>query len=157
VINAQRNREATMSDCIFCGIVAGNRPASVVYRDALALVFLDIRPVTPGHLLVVPLVHATGLGELDPEIAAHLMAVAQRLAAALRRSGLRCEGVNLFLADGEAAGQEVFHVHLHVFPRFRGDGFGLRFGPGYGERPSREELDRHAGAIRSGLQAETEQ
>ena len=139
-----------MHDCVFCRIVAGEAPASVVYRDERCLAFMDIRPVNPGHLLVVPLRHAAHLADTDAETAAHLMRVAHRLAAALRASGLRCEGVNLFLADGAAAMQEVFHVHLHVFPRWRGDGFGLRFGPDYVVRP-RPELDAAADAIRSVL------
>ena len=79
------------------------------------------------------------------------MQVGRHLAAALRKSGLRCEGVNLFLADGDAAGQEVPHVHLHVFPRFKGDQFGLRFGPRYSQRPSRETLDGVAVLIRAAL------
>jgi histidine triad (HIT) family protein len=73
--------------------------------------------------------------------------VGQRLAAALYASDIRCEGVNFFLADGEAAGQEVFHVHLHVLPRFAGDGFGLRFPPDYRVR-DRSELDAVARALR---------
>jgi histidine triad (HIT) family protein len=71
--------------------------------------------------------------------------------AALYASGLRCEGVNLFLADGEAAGQEVFHVHLHVIPRFEGDGFGLTFGPDYADGSDRERLERTAERIRDAL------
>jgi diadenosine tetraphosphate (Ap4A) HIT family hydrolase len=136
-----------MPACIFCDIVSGAAPASFVHRDEYCVAFMDIRPVNRGHLLVVPIGHATHLADMDAETAAHLSRVAHGLAAALRRSGLRCEGVNLFLADGEAAGQEVFHVHLHVLPRFRGDGFGLRFGPDYVVR-SREELDEAAAAIR---------
>jgi diadenosine tetraphosphate (Ap4A) HIT family hydrolase len=77
--------------------------------------------------------------------------VAQRMAAALRRAGLKCEGVNLFLADGEQAGQEVPHVHLHVFPRFSGDGFDPKLPPSYGRQPERPELDRIAAGIRAGL------
>ena len=80
-----------------------------------------------------------------------LFAAGQRVAAALRSSGLRCEGVNLRLADGEAAGQEVFHVHLHVIPRFAGDGFGLTFGPAYGQLPPRAELDALAEQLRGRL------
>ena len=143
-----------MDDCIFCAILAGRAPASFVYRDERCAAFLDIRPVNPGHTLVVPMRHAANLAELDPEDGAQMFRVAQRLAAALRRSGLRCEGVNLHLADGEVAGQEVFHVHLHVVPRFRGDGFGLRFPPGYGHQPPRAELDEIAGRIESALQTE---
>ncbi len=133
--------------CIFCSIVAGQAEASVVYRDDLCMAFMDLMPVNPGHLLVVPLEHATHLADLPAATGAHMFAVAQRLATRLRRSGLRADGVNVFLADGEAAGQEVFHVHLHVIPRFAGDGFGLTFGPSYGQPVPRERLDREAAAI----------
>lgn len=143
--------------CIFCAIIAGTAPGSVVYRDDLCVAFMDIQPVNPGHLLVVPLGHAADLAALPPETGAQLMRVAQRLAAAvrgagaLRDSGVRCEGVDLFLADGEAAGQEVFHVHLHVIPRYAGDGFGFIFGPDYHHRPPRAELDRIAAGVRGEL------
>ena len=110
---------------------------------------MDIQPVNPGHLLVIPLRHAAYLADLDADTAAHLMRTAHRLTAALRASELRCEGVNIFLADGEAAMQEVFHVHLHIFPRYKGDGFGLRFGPDYRNRPPRAELDRIAGHLKA--------
>lgn len=134
-----------MSGCVFCEILAGRSPGSFVYRDDSVAAFLDIRPVNPGHLLVVPVRHAAQLANIDGDTAAHLMRVAHRLAAVLRRSSVRCEGVNLFLADGEAAMQEVFHVHLHVLPRFTNDGFGLRFPPAYYmSRPSRESLDELA-------------
>lgn len=139
-------------DCVFCRIVAGTAPASVVYRDEAVLAFLDIRPMTPGHLLVVPLRHAAGLADLDPAAGGPLIAAGQRLAAAVRRSGLRCEGVNFFLADGAAAGQEVFHVHLHVLPRYRGDGLRVRADFG---TPSRADLDRTAAAVRDGLARRT--
>lgn len=132
--------------CVFCRILAGELPGTFVYRDARCAAFMDIKPVTPGHLLVVPLTHAAHLADLESAAAAHLMEVGHLLAAALRGSGLRCEGVNFFLADGEAAGQEVFHVHLHVLPRFRGDGFGLRFGPDHVER-TRAELEQSAEPI----------
>ena len=77
-----------------------------------------------------------------------MFAVAHRLAGALRQSGLKVEGINLFLADGGQAGQEIFHVHMHVIPRFEGDGFGLRFPQGYGQLPPRDELDQQAELIR---------
>ena len=67
--------------------------------------------------------------------------IAMKLSESLRNSGIRCEGVNLFLADGEVAGQEVFHVHLHVIPRFSGDGFGFKFDDSYWVLPERAELD----------------
>ena len=137
-----------MGDCIFCRIVQGEAPASIVYTGEVVTAFMDIQPVNPGHVLVVPNSHASSLSELVEHTGARLFVVAQRVAAALRQSGLRCEGVNLFLADGEAAFQDVFHVHLHVVPRYIGDGFGMRFGPRYGQRPGRAELDHAAQRIR---------
>ena len=136
-----------MSECVFCRMVAGNEPLSLVYDDELTFALMDIQPVTPGHLMVVPKRHAAELADLTEEESDALLRVARRAAAALRASGLRCEGVNLFLADGEAAGQDVFHVHLHVLPRFAADGFGLRLPPDYSVRP-REELDENAARIR---------
>ncbi len=140
-----------MPECIFCHITAGAAPASLVYRDELCVAFMDIQPVNPGHLLIVPRTHAAQLAGLDAASAERLMTVAQRLGSALRQSSLQCEGVNLLLADGEAAGQEVFHVHLHVVPRFAGDGFGFRFAPGYHQRPPRADLDQAAALIRAAL------
>jgi len=138
--------------CIFCKILAGEAPASFLYRDELVSAFMDIQPITPGHLLVIPNRHSKFLAGVDPETAAQMMRVGQNLAAAVRASGLQCEGVNLFLADGEAAGQEVWHCHLHVIPRFSGDGFGLRHPPGYrGSRPQRPQLDEIASMIRARL------
>ncbi len=139
------------TDCLFCRILAGELPATFVHRDEHCAAFMDIQPVNPGHLLVVPVRHATHLADLDTATASHMMAVAHRLAAALRTSGVRCEGVNFFLADGEAAMQEIMHVHLHVFPRFAGDGFGLRFAPSYHDKPPRAALDRTAQGIRAAL------
>jgi len=139
--------------CIFCEIIGGQAPGSFVYEDEAVVAFMDIQPVNPGHLLVVPRDHVPHLADLDPQVGGHLFRVGQRLAAALRRSDLRCEGINLYVADGEAAGQEVWHVHLHVLPRFDGDGFGLRFGPDYGRRPGRDSLDDTAAAIRRALEA----
>jgi diadenosine tetraphosphate (Ap4A) HIT family hydrolase len=134
--------------CIFCAIAAGEVPASLIWEDETAISFLDINPITPGHALVVPRAHAPSLAELDPQTGGHLFGAAMRIAAALRASGLRADGVNLFLADGEAAGQDVFHVHLHVIPRFPGDGLEIRHA---GTSPSREALEATAAAIRAAL------
>ena len=136
-----------MSSCVFCEIVARRAPASLVYRDEVCCAFMDTQPINPGHVLIIPNVHVASIEDLDEKIGGYLFAVAQRIARALRHSGVRCEGVNLFLADGQAAGQEVFHVHLHVFPRFAGDGFGLRPGPNYAKLPPRRELDEIAAVI----------
>ena len=131
-----------MTDCIFCRILAGELRGTFVYRDERVAAFMDIRPVNPGHLLVVPIQHGAYLADIDDETAADVMRVGHKLAAAIRSSGIRCEGINLFLADGEAAMQEVFHVHLHLIPRFDGDGFGLRFAPEYYTRRRESSLDR---------------
>lgn len=147
-----------MSHCIFCAILAREAEASLVYEDEHTVAFMDIRPFTPGHLLVVPRRHASGLAELDPQDGGRIFAVGQKLAAALRDNGAagaglpadgpRADGVNLYLADGAVAGQEVFHVHLHVVPRTPGDGFGLRGRPVAARRP---DLDYLAGALRRRL------
>lgn len=133
--------------CVFCRLIARELEASVVYEDQRTVALMDIQPVTPGHVLVMPHSHSSSLADLDPADGAQMFRVAQLAAAALRHSGLRCEGVNLLLADGAAAGQDVFHVHLHVFPRFEGDGFDLRYPPDYAVRP-RAELDATASALR---------
>ena len=138
--------------CVFCKIVAGTAPASIPYADGATVAFLDINPMTPGHLLVVPRVHAESLAALDAEAGAQLWRVAQRLAAALRRSSIRADGVTLFLADGPAAGQEVEHVHVHVIPRWKGDGVKLGYRPG---RPSRADLEANATELQTALRALT--
>jgi histidine triad (HIT) family protein len=135
-----------MDMCVFCQIVAGKSPASVFYEDDHLLGFMDIGPVTTGHVMIIPKQHASCLAELDEEIGRRLWTVTQRTAAAIRQCGVRCEGINLFLADGEAAFQEVPHVHMHLFPRYRGDPFRLE--ADWNIRPSREELDQVAQEIR---------
>jgi histidine triad (HIT) family protein len=138
--------------CVFCEIVRGAAPSSIVYADASVLAFMDIQPVNEGHVLVVPRAHAARMDELDGETGAQMFGVAIKLSTAMRQSEVRCEGVNLFLADGEAAGQEVFHVHLHVIPRYWGDGFGFRFGAGYHILPYRARLDEVAADIRRAVE-----
>jgi histidine triad (HIT) family protein len=132
-------------DCIFCRIVAGDSPVSTFYEDDLVLGLMTIGPVTTGHAMVIPKQHVAYLADLDEETGRHLWTVIHRTAAAVRASGVRCEGVNLFLADGAAAAQEVFHVHMHVFPRYVGDPF--RIEADWDIKPSREELDQVAARI----------
>jgi histidine triad (HIT) family protein len=140
-----------VADCVFCQIIQGKVQASYVYRDNRATAFLDIQPINAGHVLVIPNMHASRLADLDEEDGGHMLRVALRISEALLKSGVRCEGVNFHLADGEAAGQEIFHVHLHIYPRFAGDGAGLKVGPNYGTRPSRAELDETAKRIKSAM------
>ncbi len=136
-----------MSDCVFCAILQGTLPGSLFYADELVVGLLDINPVTEGHALIIPRHHVADLAALDEATGQRLWTVAQRTAAALRAATLRCEGVNLFLADGEAAFQEVFHVHLHVFPRYVGDGFTIN--ADWSKRPLRETLNSTAATLRS--------
>ena len=139
------------NECVICQLVAREIDVSLLHRDELCSAFMDIQPVTPGHLLVAPNRHATYLSDLSEEEGAQTFRIGQRMAAALRKCGVKCEGINFFVADGVAAGQEVFHVHLHVIPRFPGDGFSLNLPPDYHERPPRSELDAIAHKIRESL------
>ena len=111
---------------------------------------MDINPIAPGHTLVVPIEHTVGLLDLGAETARHMVTVARRVARAISESELRSEGFNLFMADGEAAGQDVFHSHLHVIPRFSGDGFIVSAEVFDRSRP-RADLDRDAESIRRRL------
>jgi len=92
-----------MSDCIFCRIASGKATSSIVYSDGKTVAFMDIQPVNTGHVLIVPRAHAAQLSELNHEVGGHMFRVAMWIAEAIRRSNVKCEGVNLFLADGEAA------------------------------------------------------
>jgi len=135
-----------MHECVFCQIVAGESPASIFYEDDIVLGFMTIGPVTTGHAMIIPKRHAAYLADLDEETGRHLWTITQRTAAAIRESGVRCEGINLFLADGEAAFQEIFHLHIHVFPRYEGDPFKLVTDRDV--KPSREELNQVGQQIR---------
>lgn len=140
-----------MLDCVFCKIVAGVAPASIVYSDEKVLAFMDVRPVNPGHVLVIPKTHFAGLADLDEETGAHMFKVGMRIVDGVKRSGVKCEGVTLLLSDGKAAFQEIFHVHLHVIPRFKGDSLRISFGRQYALKPEEEELEKIASKIRDFL------
>lgn len=141
----------TDADCIFCRMLAGEAPASFVHRGAEVSALLDIQPVTAGHLLVIPNRHVTHVRDLPDAVANDFFAIARRLARALLHAGVRAEGTNMLVADGEQAGQEVFHAHLHVFPRFAGDGFRIGSSAYDEAPPSRAELDGVAGLVRSAM------
>jgi histidine triad (HIT) family protein len=138
--------------CIFCRIASGELPASVVYEDDYAMAFLDIQPINPGHVLVIPKKHADSMVDLSEEDAEHMMRVGQIMDKALRHSELRCDGVNMFIADGRAAGQDVNHIHLHVFPRFVEDGFEIHINAGLRKPPGREQLNETAAKLKQALQ-----
>ena len=107
--------------CVFCKIIRGELPAVKVYEDEYVIAFLDIKPINPGHTLIVPKRHVERLEELEPDEAQALIYAAARLAPAIVRA-VGAEGYNIIVNIGSAAGQEIPHLHLHVVPRFTGDG-----------------------------------
>ena len=135
-----------MERCIFCEIVAGRAPASRVYEDEQALAFMDLYPVVPGHLLIVPKAHYRNIFDCPPHLAAYLQEVGARLAGPVRQA-TGCAGMNFFMANEGVAGQDVWHIHLHLLPRYQGDGFGFRFPPGYPAQAARNALDDMAARI----------
>lgn len=138
--------------CPFCEIAAGRQSAAVVADDGDTLAFMDLRQAVPGHVLVVPRRHAVDLHALTPDEAADVMRMARRVALALR-SELGPSGLSLWQSNGEVAGQEVFHFHLHVHPRREGDGLLRAYPPEAAPQPlAAQELDRLASALRKRLQ-----
>jgi len=138
-------------NCVFCKILKDELEASYVYRDERVSAFLDIQPLTRGHLLVIPNTHAVDLYDVQPATAGRMAEIGRELGLAMMRSDLGCAAFNLFLANGKEAGQTVFHCHLHVIPRYPGDGFGVRFPPGFGRVATREELNKQAALIKNAI------
>jgi len=134
-------------DCIFCSIVAGDIPARTVHETDDVLAFLDANPLARGHTLVIPKAHAEHVDDLDDDLASELFAAVTDLTPRVQ-SAVDADGANVGINDGEAAGQEVPHVHVHIIPRFDGDGGAPLHAVG-GERPdlSDDELDAVAEAI----------
>jgi histidine triad (HIT) family protein len=124
--------------CTFCSIVAGAAPAIRIHEDDAYLAFLDIRPFTRGHTLVIPKRHTVDLTDTPPATVAGLTVLGQRIARAARRSGLHADGNNIAINDGKAAFQTVFHIHLHVVPRRTGDKLAFAKGMLLRRDPDRE-------------------
>jgi histidine triad (HIT) family protein len=141
-----------MPDCVFCKIIDGTYTSSKIYEDDDLLAFVDIQPVNPGHVLIITKKHVENISDLDDALTNKIFILAKKISKAIKKSDIKAEGVNYFLAEGEAAGQEVFHVHLHVFPRFENDGFGLVFPDGYKNKKERQELDKAADKIKAVLE-----
>lgn len=133
---------------MFCEVLRGDSPASFVHQDDTVVAFMDIQPIARGHMLVVPREHAVLMSDLNETVAMRAFRVARQLASVVRQT-LGAGGVNLFVADGEVAFQDVPHFHVHVIPRYPKDGFGLTFPPTYNKPPSRAELEAVAAAIRT--------
>lgn len=133
---------------MFCEILRGNSPASFTYQDDTVVAFMDVQPITHGHMLVVPREHAVLMSEVDETVALRTFRVARKLSSIVRGT-LGASGVNLFVADGETAFQDVPHFHVHVIPRYPNDGFGLTFPERYAQPPSRAALETIAAAVRA--------
>jgi len=130
-------------DCIFCKIIKRELPSSLIYEDELCFAFLDIHPMTEGHVLIIPKVHKERFTQLEAQTAGHLFKVGHKILKGIEKSEIRSEGANLFLSDGVVAGQEVMHTHLHIAPRFEGDGQRVGFmhaDPGQVSRNSLDEI-----------------
>ena len=141
------DRSGMSDDCVFCSIVAGDIPARTVHETDDVLAFLDANPLARGHTLVIPKSHAKHVGDLDGDLTSELFAAVAELTPRVQ-STVGADGANVGINDGEAAGQEVPHVHVHIIPRFEGDGGAPLHAVG-GERPdlSDDELDAIGEAI----------
>ena len=149
-----------MKDCIFCSILEGGAEASLVYEDNSCIAFMDIFPMRPGHVLVIPRRHTTFIADLAAEDRAHLLEVGTAVINAQKAAGLPCDGNNIFLNDGPAANQHVPHVHLHVLPRRQGDlhkavlSFSTRYLNYFGRQAHRRRLDELARRIAQHMPAQ---
>lgn len=123
-------------NCIFCKILAGEIPSTAVYEDDDFKAILDVNPAAQGHVIILPKNHAANIYELPDEDASKIMIVAKKIATAIEKA-YHCDGVNILQNNGEAAGQTVFHLHVHVIPRFKGDT--VNIGWKQGDMP--EDLD----------------
>ena len=132
--------------CVFCEIVSGTRPASVVYRDEMTLAFLDLRQFHAGHTLVIPLEHIPDVRELNAATGAALMQTVAKVTRAVD-AAFPNEGISVWHSIGPAAFQEVPHLHVHIQPRYTGDGL-LRVYPSEPTAPDRSTLDSYADRIR---------
>ena len=132
------------NNCIFCKIANGDIPSRTIYENDLFRVILDNGPATDGHALVLPKDHYANLFEIPSDTAAEAMKTAQTVAAMLKEK-LHADGLNLVQNNGETAGQTVHHFHMHIIPRYKGDGQNILWKPGH---PSDQELDAVLGRIK---------
>src|SRR5487761_1914397 len=137
-----------MRECVFCKIVAGQIPSAKVHEDELTLAFMDIGEVSPGHVLVTVKPHVENIYGLNDALAAAVFQTAARVARAVKNA-YSPEGVTLYQANGVAAGQTVFHFHLHLVPRYARDGMRLTWPT---NKPPREQLEANAAKLRAALE-----
>ena len=134
------------AECIFCKIIRSELPSYKVYEDDKTIAFLDIRPVNAGHTLVVPKRHSHNIFDVAPEDWAAVAEVVRKLSIAIEK-GVGADGVNIAMNNREHAGQVVDHPHVHIIPRFKGDGLKLMPQREYKEN----EAEESAGKIRAAL------
>ena len=127
--------------CIFCKIAAGEIPSKTLYEDEESRVILDLGPATKGHALILPKNHYRNLFELPEDQAEKAMVLAKKMALQMREK-LQCDGLNLVQNNEEVAGQTVFHFHMHLIPRYEGDGQVIGWKPGKPEDQELEEVRR---------------
>lgn len=108
-------------NCIFCKLANGDIPTNMIYEDDMFAVILDASPATKGHALILPKEHAANIYELSDETASRIFVLAKKMAAKMTEL-LKCDGFNIVQNNGEVAGQTVFHFHMHLIPRYKGDG-----------------------------------
>ena len=128
-----------MDHCIFCKIINGEIPSHVLYEDEQFKVILDVNPATKGHALILPKEHYANLYELPEETAADAMKLAQRMMRKMTEK-LDCDGFNIVQNNGEAAGHTVFHFHMHIIPRYKGDNVHVEWIPGKIDDKTIEQL-----------------
>ena len=107
-------------NCIFCKIIAGEIPSTTVYEDEDFKAILDVNPAARGHVIILPKHHADDVFSLEDSQAEKIFPVAKKIATALKKT-YQCDGVNILQNNGEAAGQTVFHLHIHIVPRYQDD------------------------------------
>ena len=139
-----------MSDCVFCKIVAGQIPSTRVFEDEHTLAFLDIGHVNPGHTLVAVKKHAANVFELEGAQAEAIARAIVKISKALKKA-FQPEGLSVYQANGKAAGQTVFHLHVHLVPRYENDGMTFTWPV---KNPPREKLDEYAAKLRAHFQGE---
>lgn len=113
-----------MNDCIFCKIISKQVPADIIYEDDYVLSFLDIKGLNPGHSLVIPKKHHENIYGFDTETAHQVFTIVPRIARAIKQA-VQADGINIGMNNELAAGQAVFHAHIHVIPRYANDGYQL--------------------------------
>lgn len=134
-------------DCLFCKIVTGDVPSDTIYEDGHSFAFLDIKPINPGHTLLVPKKHFANLYEIPDEVLRALAPTIKKLAVGVKKA-VGADGINIGMNNDPAAGQLVFHAHIHIMPRFRGDGHEHWHGTPH----QKEEMRRVAEKIKSALE-----